>query len=240
MFMGYTNIGTLMKINEQQKESKGYIQIANLNVDFRKLKKMTRQEYHNMKDLRISSYANSFEDALSKFCIAMHENNIPFDGIEVEGDPGIIVRDTYHLKYMEEYMKENVFNSRAILHWYDINSKQYMRSLKMDDVLPNYVPINFSFRPTIILKKQGNNYNEKRCDSYDRLGIEPIEFFHQDIVEYNEFIKELNEDGYHLFFRKQEPKTYQEYFDIIRDCSSYEKLSMNVDLANDTNISMHK
>ena len=54
-------------------------------------------------------------------------------------------------------------------------------------------------------------------------------------MPFDEFIKEINNDGYHLVFTGQELTNYDDYFEKMRKATRYDSLSMYIDLTDNNN-----
>ena len=236
--MGAFNIDRLRKTLADSKRDYSYVVIDNLKVDFRNLKRISHSDVVDYQNKKINNLVYCFECCLKNLCDNLIKSNIPFDAISVTGEPGLIVSASKHQEMLEEFMKKNykdyfdfiLKTNSPDFKWTDEDTKNYISNLTIDDTLYNYVPFNFTFEPLITV-------HDSPISPFKYLGIEKkiedIKF--SDIVPFDEFIKEINNDGYHLVFTGQELTNYDDYFEKMRKATRYDSLSMYIDLTDNNN-----
>ncbi len=236
--MGAYNIDELRTTLSDSKRDYSYVVIDNLKVDFKNLKRVAHSDIVDYQNKKINNLLYDFEKELKKLCDDLISKNIPFDAIRATGYPGLIVSANKHQIMLEKFLKrnyENYLNSvlksiSPFYGWTDEDTKNYIFNLTIDDTLYNYVPFNFTFEPLITV-------HDSPISPFKYLGIEKkiedIKF--SDIVPFDEFIKEINNDGYHLVFTGQELTNYDDYFEKMRKATRYDSLSMYIDLTDNNN-----
>ena len=218
--------------------TRDYVVINNLSANLDYLYRISNYDLNDIKNKSKQNLylAESFTHKLDEFVSTLLERDIPLDGIEIKGSSGLVLDSRKHRELVDGFMRfhfssddpdPSEYGSKDSLSTY-IRAK--IKNIKLSDTLYNLVPLNLTFEPYIRV-----NGDKKSLFSNFKLGIEKTNF--ENIVWLNEFIKGLNDNGYHLTYNGVEIKSYEEYFNNICSTTSLrENLSIDVDLTDNNNI----
>ncbi len=218
--------------------TRDYVFINNINANLDYLYRISQYDLIDIKNkgkqnlYLVESFVSKLDGVLS----TLLERNIPLDGIEITGNSGLVLDSRIHRELVDGFMRfhfspddsdPSEYGSKDSLSTY---IRARIKNLNIRDTLYNLVPLNLTFEPYIRV-----NGDKKSLFSNFKLGIEKNNF--ENIVWLNEFIKGLNDNGYHLTYNGVEIKSYEEYFNNICSTTGYrENLSIDVDLTDNNNI----
>lgn len=236
--MGHYSVYDLRDNVKDDKRKKSGVVISNIDVDFRNLSRLSELKVPN-EGMNLDVY--DFESTVRKFNDYIKNHSIPCDQIQVTGNPGIVITSQKHREILEDFLKNNYLKNKYStsvpnIGWSATDSLHYISNITINDVLYDYVPLNFTFEPFINVTDKDTN-DTKLCSSYKFLGLtshDNIKF--ECVVLFNDFMKELNRDGYYLLFDGYEVTTYEEYFNRFLKIFYSNELSINIDLYGDNNI----
>ena len=190
---------------------------------------------------RYNTGAPQLERSIYNFCNELMSKNIPFDRIRATSEPGIVLTSSKHRKILEDFIKENYEKNHSVsilpkIKWEESDSVHYIKNLTINDVLYNYIPLNFTFEPLITI------YN-KECKSnflypsYKWLGLpRDDEIKYSEVVPFKDFINEMNIDGFHVLFDGKEIKTFEEYFEHMKKILYSSIITVDVNFNDSNNI----
>jgi hypothetical protein len=225
-----------------------YVLVRSLGEDYDNLKTLSFEELEKIKRSDTENQVIDFEKMLYKYCEALKERCLPVTGIEVNGTSGLIIKSDKYKEILKDNIETNLKHAFNDNHYNDdkINIERsvypIISNLTTADVLPNYVPLDLSFKP--VYKYRIDFDNTKDVDPCRYTNIQRIESPRfKTTVDLNGFIEILNKDGFTLRYeqgyREYKPiNNYDEYLEFVKanPINSAHNINMFIDFTDDNNV----
>ena len=228
------SIGNVVDTINEEKSKKKLFVIENYNTDFRKLRLLADSELELVKNDGLLSF-NEFEEKVIEYGKYLTDHAIPFDYIDAYIKSGLVISNEGYQKMLQDFILRNYSAVKA--------KELSTSSLKANDAWEKYiceclsmikiedtnglVPMQVSFKPWFEYKP-----DDIRLFSHSYIGLDnPEEYNYQCVVNFNKFIKLLEDNGYIMHYEEnyftRNPKifeihSFEEYFKQFISTGEYE------------------
>ena len=225
-----------------------YVLVRSLGEDYNNLKTLSYEELEKIKRSDTENQVIDLEKLLYKYCGLLKERCLPITGIEVNGTSGLIITSDKYKEILKDNIDTNLkkatetnFYSGDKIH-INASVNSIIRNLTTAGVLPNYVPLELSFKPMYKYKTDIDNIIDVNPHRYTNIQeVESPRF--KTTVDLNAFIDLLNKDGYILNFnvgyKEYKPiNNYDEYLEMVKEnpTTSSDNISMFIDFTDTNNV----
>jgi len=228
------SIGELIKNVRLEKLKEEYVLLPNLKANFRSLRSLDDLDIYEAKEVTGTASANELVDTIYGYSSNLVYQNIPFDGISVTGLPGMILKRDAHINKLRSFINEQHEkannNIRWAREWGLENTRDYIKNLKIEETLFDYVPLNLVLSPYLITD------DNQKIPSCFFLCRDEINAEYSRIVKFGEFYRALSDNGYNLKLVGVDVKDYIEYFNMYLEIGKDCRLNMDIDFTNKDNI----